>query len=184
MDAEAYTLSYWRPDKAWEHLDWPAQQRRFVTIAKSLEGLTALDVGCATGHSTMHLQTFYPQARWYGLDFSQTAVDAARKTFPDIPFYFAPDFNLLPVCGPFDAVVCSEVLAHVPHDAALAAGLLRITRQILVVTVPCQHPADADPGRLRLYTEDALIKLFRGALVAVRKAPPFFYLVARPARRA
>lgn len=175
MNAETY-MKHWEGKKIWTHLEWPKHQKRFKTIGFYLEGETFIDVGCAYGHSTKHLRKF-KIGEWSGLDFSHTAINEARRLFKDIVFYYAEDFNLFPVCGHFDSVVCSEVLEHVEKDRELVEGLLSITKNSLVITTP-SHPVN-DPGHIRLYSEAMLADLFRGTQFNIHRDKPFFYVIVK-----
>lgn len=169
-------MKHWGGNKVWTHLEWPRHQKRFKIIGSYLEGETFIDVGCAYGHSTKHLRKF-KIGEWSGLDFSHTAINEARRLFKDMIFYYAEDFNLLPVCGHFDSVVCSEVIEHVEDEKILIKGLLEITKRILVITTPCVKVSD--PGHLRLYDEGMLAELFNGLNYKLNKIHPFFYIVIR-----
>lgn len=175
MNAETY-MKHWQKNKVWRHLKSPRHQQRFKIIGSYLEGETFIDVGCAYGHSTMHLRKF-KNGEWSGLDFSHTAVDKAKELFKDIVFYYAEDFNFHPICGSFDGVICSEVFEHVEDDRGLLEGLLEITNRILVITTPSIRVSD--PGHLRLYSEGILEKLFNGLDYEINRIHPFFYIVIK-----
>lgn len=175
MNVETY-MKHWRGNKVWTHSEWPKHQERFRIIGSYLEGETFIDVGCAYGHSTKHLMKF-KTGEWSGLDFSHTAINEARRLFKNIIFYYAEDFNLLPVCGHFDSVVCSEVIEHIEDEKTLIKGLLEITKRILVITTPCVRVSD--PGHLRLYDDRMLAELFYGLNYKLNKIHPFFYIVIR-----
>ena len=100
---------------------------------------------------------------------STRAISRARGIFPEkehgIKFKYSANFDLLLKLNEwfgegfegFDSVVCSEVLEHIDEDWKLLQGLMRITKNILVISTPC-IPID-DPGHLRLYTKDSLSEL-------------------------
>ena len=159
MEIDKY-LDHWETNRIWAHNDRPHHQKRLKAMASYLKGKVFLDAGCAFGHSTIALKELCP-GEWTGLDFSGRAISRARGNFPEkkhgIHFVYSEDFNLLPKIGIFDSVVCSEVLEHVDEDWKLLQGLMRITKNILVISTPC-IPID-DPGHLRLYTKDSLSEL-------------------------
>lgn len=79
-----------------------------------------LDIGCGNGHIANFLKS-----KGYdvvGVDYSKQAIDLAKKTYPNIPFYkiavedenldnlFEKDFNL---------IICTEVISHIYDPAIL-----------------------------------------------------------------
>lgn len=184
MNAQTYLETHWIKKQIWTHLLNPKHQDRLRRCAAYLEGSGErfIDVGCGLGHSTDIMRGFLP-GQWSGLEFFAGAKPLAEKTFPDLEFYVAPDFNLLPVCGQFDGVVCSEVIEHVEDDRGLIRGLLEITRGRLVLTTPNRKVND--PGHLRVYTKEMLVDLFlgdnadMGASGNIESIGRFFYIVVR-----
>jgi len=144
MNAEEYITKHWVPNKIWTHLEWPKHQKRLRRCAGLVEGETFADVGCACGHST-NIMAKFRVGSWCGIDFSETAVEMARKLFPDLIFSTQLEEGTV-----FDSVVCSEVIEHVEDDKALVEQLLAVTRKRLVLTTPSMEVND--PGHLRLYT--------------------------------
>ena len=186
MDAEEYLTTHWIKHKVWRNLTREKHQERFRTICSFLEGKTFIDVGCACGHSMIHMKKLCP-GYWTGMDFSKQAILKAREFFPKYKFYYADDFDLLKETEgkKFDSVVCSEVIEHVEKDQKLFGELLSITKKVLVITTPNRHVGD--PGHLRIYTEKTLMSLFfrrnksfdswRFPEVQVISHGKFFYLV-------
>lgn len=179
MDAETYITTHWIPRRIWTHLAWPRHQDRLRRCAEALPARGRfLDVGCACGHSTEIMRGFRPEAVWLGADFSKTAIARARETFPELEFRHVASAADLAALGPFDGVVCSEVLEHAPDDAALAEALLRITAGTLVVTSPWARVSD--PGHLRVYTTQSLRAIFERpwapGTVRLEMRDRFFYL--------
>ena len=173
MDIETY-MDNWENNRFWEHLDFPHHKRRFKFLADNLEGQRFLDVGCAFGHSTYKLSRLR-KGSWHGLDFSMRAVEKAAENFygQGIKFYYTDSFDLLSCCGKFDSVVCSEVLDYVEEDWKLALALMRVTKQVLLVTVRCRDKSDS--GRLRVYTADKLRALFKKFDCWIEREDPFFF---------
>ena len=130
-----------------------AFRRRCETIIELLDpqpGDRVLDCGCGHGF-TMAVLACLTEAELVGLDpASERLADAARLMPPGrevtlvrgtaeaLPF---PD-------GSFSHAVCSEVLEHLPGDAAAARELFRVLHPggRLVVTVPsASYPMAWDP---------------------------------------
>lgn len=176
MNAQTYLEEHWIKNKIWTHLSFSIHKERFKSCVSYLEGKTFIDIGCGLGHSTDIMKTLSP-GDWSGLEFWEGATEAAKMLFPDIKFYHSESFDLLPVCGKFDSVVCSEVIEHVGYDQDLVNGLLAITKKVLVVTTPSVEVND--PGHLRVYTVKTLRKLFEGFDFKIVKSPVFFYVIVR-----
>lgn len=176
MEARNYIENHWIKNEIWTHLEHPKHQDRLRNCASYLEGERFIDIGCALGHSTDIMKRFRP-GDWSGIEFTEGAIEKAIKLFPEITFYHANDFNLLPVCGKFDGVVCSEVIEHVEDDEALVKGLLDITKKILIITTP--NTSINDPGHLRVYTEKRLAELFAGHNFEIIRDGIFFYVVVK-----
>ena len=177
MDADQY-MKHWENNKVWTHLQWPKHQRRFKICASFLEGENFIDIGCAYGHSTSWLR-IYKGGIWAGLDFSKKAIDRANQLFKNenLKFYYSENYDLLPVCGQFDGVVCSEVIEHVEKDQEFVNGLIAITKKVLVITTPDREVND--PGHLRVYDKGMLEALFCGQRFKIHRIKPFFYVVVR-----
>ena len=175
MTASEY-LKHWEKNKVWTHINQSRHRKRFKTCADYCEGKTFVDVGCVYGHSTKLLSTL-KSGIWSGLDFAEKAIIRAKELFPEISFYYAKDYDLLPICGKFDSVICTEVIEHVPEDKIFINSLINITNKILIVTTPNKHVND--PGHLRLYTEESLSKLFENYNFEIIKTGPFFYIIVR-----
>lgn len=176
MKANDYIINHWERKKIWKNNQRPHHRKRLNMIAQLIKGNKFLDVGCCFGHSTNDLKRLHP-GDWSGLDFSEYAVKKAIHLFPKLTFYYAKDFQLLPICGKFDGVVCSEVLEHVERDRDLIKGLLEITKNILILTTP--HRFVNDPGHIRVYDEAMLANLLKGTYFKIQKDGLFFYVVMR-----
>lgn len=177
MDADKY-FDHWAGHKVWRNLKNPKHQRRFDILARHLEGETFADVGCGFGHSTAELKARKPGA-WTGIDFTARGIEQAREHFPDLPFLFMLDFKAAGQAGPFDFVVCSEILEHVEDDQAAADALLKMTKRLLVISTPNKRVID--PGHLRIYTDKTLDRLFSNARAnLIFEDGPFFYVEVLP----
>ena len=173
MTADEYIQSHWIPKQIWNNLNREKHQNRFKQIATYLTGETAIDVGCACGHSMKHLEGFY-QAKWSGADFSLIAVNEAKKLFPSYDFYWSSVKGVWPSIK-FDSVVCSEVMEHCEDDQGLVEGLLGITGKVLVLTTPNRYVND--PGHLRIYDEKMIASLFKGQNFQIHSIGNFYYIV-------
>jgi SAM-dependent methyltransferase len=73
-------------------------------------GLRIADIGCGAGVMTAHLSRFGDVT---GLDFSRSAIEAARRLVPDATF-IAGTLESLPGDDRFDVIALFDVLEHIP----------------------------------------------------------------------
>ncbi len=123
---EINTQRYWdgRFNEDWEHFDGPAQSRFFSNIAIQnipdwllneikRKKLTVADWGCAQGDGTSIWSEHIASFQIAGIDFSEAAVQIARKRYPDINFlaenWLDPNFNRE---LKYDVVFSSNTLEH------------------------------------------------------------------------
>jgi|CXWL01.1.fsa_nt_gi GT2 family glycosyltransferase/predicted O-methyltransferase YrrM/Tfp pilus assembly protein PilF len=105
----------------------------------SARTLRILDVGCGRGWLT-NLATAYGICE--GVEPVAGVVDYARRLFPHIPFEVGTPESVLARADfePFDIVLCSEVIEHVPHPqkAEFVNQLSRLltANGYLVLTTP------------------------------------------------
>ncbi len=97
-----------------------------------------LDVGCGNGNMSLALGA--KGCEVLGIDISPEAIDYAqeRNTYSNVSFA-VKDVNTLVANGKkYDAIVCSEVLEHLPHPEKLLQEIRKLLTPngVLVVTVP------------------------------------------------
>jgi SAM-dependent methyltransferase len=112
---------------------------RFHRSAQALLGATGartiLDAGSGEGFA-MREVTAQLRAMVVGLDASIGALQVARSLNPGREFA-SGDLLALPFADrQFDAVICLEVLEHLPDPAKGLAELERVSREWLVLSVP------------------------------------------------
>lgn len=98
-------------------------------------GGRVLDFGCGSGALVAALRGRGVEA--FGIELDRGPIRETLK--PEAAPYVTLYDGRMPSPfedGSFDAVVCSEVLEHIPDFAAAVAEMARLTRDRLVITVP------------------------------------------------
>ncbi len=149
------------------------------TGLRPLVGLRVLDVGCGGGLIAEPLARL--GARVTGLDPVPEAIEAARRHAAgqglDIDYRAGRVEELAAEAAAFDAVVCLEVIEHVPDVAAFlktCAGLVRPGGQMLLSTLNRTHQGlSAGHHRRRVHPALAAGRLAPvGAVRDARRAGP------------
>lgn len=175
LTADEY-IQHWKARRVWTHLERPKHLKRLRWCAVQAVGPSALDVGCAFGHSTAIMVRFRPEIPWAGCDFAAEAAEMARAMHPTsgIGFFWIPNIEDLESTGPWGTIVASEVIEHVQDDRAFLAGLAKAAKYRVVLTTPT---VDAqDPGHVRLYTRQTLEELLRPYRATIEQDKCFFYV--------
>lgn len=152
LKAGAYALAYggllpaaWRRRliaRFWEskaeviHAEWGGGKEDYGALGEVLRRYRPdrlLDAGCGSGR----LFPLYQQCgvgHVVGVDLSETALDLARRTFPNADLRRAGLTELDFADGSFDLCVCNRVLQHIPADdiRAVVGSLSRMGRRVYV----------------------------------------------------
>jgi len=174
MNADQY-VEHWENRKIWTHLERPKHRARLAECAKNLKGETFADIGCAYGHSTAIMAETKP-GKWYGVDFSQRAIDKAGEHSGDkgIDFVYAINSAALGI-EMYDSIVCSEVIEHVENDREFVMDIIGAARNVAVFTTPNKRVND--PGHLRLYDKAMLKELFHGFATRIFQSGIFWFII-------
>ena len=112
----AHALDYLRRADSIPHrVEGEATLLEFVPI----EANRILDLGSGGGRLLTLVKAALPRAQFVGLDFSPTMVETLHKLFASESnvTIVAHDFeNEMPAMEPFDAVISSFAIHHVPHE--------------------------------------------------------------------
>lgn len=103
-------------------------------------GASVLDLGCGNGT----FLSLFRDRRWhlYGVDFSPTGIEFAKRSFPEIDFTLAdaelPAGDLLKRAGPVDLIISTEVIEHLYDPKAFLRNAYSLLKPggILVLTTP------------------------------------------------
>jgi SAM-dependent methyltransferase len=103
-------------DLPYSHSHYYPLFRNVLSIAKSHNVKSILEVGCGTG-AFAHLLTERSTIAYKGFDFSETAiVKADRRVGRSDLFYQGDARNPASYAGTYDTIVCTEVLEHIEDD--------------------------------------------------------------------
>jgi SAM-dependent methyltransferase len=106
--------------------EWVTQQAKLLP-----NGSRVLDVGAGVGQ----YRTLFTHCEYYAQDFGQEIATVGKYTKLD----YVCDITAMPIeDGSFDAVLCTEVLEHVPEPAEALREMGRIVRSggRLLLTAP------------------------------------------------
>jgi trans-aconitate methyltransferase len=106
---------------------------------KSLPRGRTLDFGCGEGFSLRELSRRGVQfSQLTGIDLREDALEEARNMLPKHHFVQADLLVYDPPEGPFDLVIASQILEHLPNPEIFLQKLVRLTRGPLLLTVPLE----------------------------------------------
>lgn len=152
-------------------------------------GQRVLDAGCGVGPLSLFLA--HRGCRVVGVDLSPQAVAACQHSARHLGLeeqasFQVADLGSLDVAGPFDLILCSEALEHVPDDLGVLVRfrqLLAANGTLLVTTPSPRAPIhrlrllltgkdrfDEQSGHLRRYTTRQLSDLLARAGFRVEHA--------------
>jgi 23S rRNA (guanine745-N1)-methyltransferase len=122
--------------RAFLHAGWygPLAKALSATLAP-LAPTTLLDLGCGEGYYTSLLQQALPQAQFFGVDISKSAIKYAAKANSNIAFSVASAYQLPFADNSFDAIV----RIYAPSKAGELQRLLKPGGHLLTVTPGPNH---------------------------------------------
>jgi 2-polyprenyl-3-methyl-5-hydroxy-6-metoxy-1,4-benzoquinol methylase len=96
---------------------------------------SVLEIGVGEGFLSGYLSEKLPTVRFCGVDASTEALSRLQRLFPRIEAHVGDAYDLSGLAGPFDLVLCAEVLEHLrePIRALDAIASLRPRRALLTV---------------------------------------------------
>ncbi|WP_431857279.1 class I SAM-dependent methyltransferase [Azospirillum sp.] len=185
-------------DASWEH-KWNDMRRygptgrhlrRIVTdMVQGLDYDSVLDVGCGQGSLLETLMPLKPNARYAGIDFSEKALEVARRRAPHAEFATL-DVAAGHLDRRFDLVLCTDVVEHIEDDNAAFRNLAAMTGKYLLVSSlqGRMRPYEALVGHYRSYEHGELAAKIEATGLTVRRVVqwgwPFFSPLYRDLFRA
>ena len=100
------------------------------------ENLSIVDLGCAEGEMTKQLKDIFKNSKILGVDFSEDAINIAKKRFKNIEFEVnsIEKFN-----KKYDVSMCSNVLEHFYNPFEQLKRIFEQTSKIVVIMMPFQE---------------------------------------------
>jgi SAM-dependent methyltransferase len=126
------------PGGVWDQNQGRRQTRLFAEyfhrhIKVPIDGqFSVLDVGCGLGDAIPVWHRRYPQAKLFGSDIAQMAVDRCAETYGSLANFFRASFE--EIQGYWDVIFCSNVLEHFEQHLEIAELLLGLCRILYVMT--------------------------------------------------
>ena len=108
---------------------------------------TILDWGCALGQGVNLLQNKFPNAKVAGLDFSETAIEKAKKEYKNLSFTSnsLSDLNKM-----FSVIICSNCLEHFVDPKLYLQEHLAYTKDIYIALVPFEEESRVESHEISL----------------------------------
>ena len=112
-------------------------QRDLVALLAKVGPHSVLDAGCGEGFVLRRMRRHNASHSLTGFDRSMGAVRYARDHGPADALLLVADIDRMPFRShSFDAVVCSEVLEHLPDVPTALAELKRVSAGWVLLSVP------------------------------------------------
>lgn len=107
------------------------RSRAVLSLLNARAGETILDIGCGNARDVVPI--LHAGARVVGVDISPEMIrqgkrDLAEAGFPDVELHIGDATQLDFPTGTFDAVLCSEVIEHIPDASAAIREIRRVLR--------------------------------------------------------
>ena len=145
-----------------------------------------LDVGCGEGTITFStLVSMFPSAYITGIDFSKTAINAAKERYHSDKLTFIHDMKSSALNFQYSLVTCFEVLEHVEKWQNLLRSIAMSSKHYIMISVPVgrMRPFEKNVGHLRNFEkgqiEKYLLSLNFKPLIVYYAGFPFYSPIYR-----
>lgn len=174
--------------------------RFFDTVAGILRAMGArnvLEFGCGEGLFLDQLKRRGVKFdRFVGVDLREGAIADAAKLHPEYEFHVADILQWDPGDQPFDLVIASQVMEHIPEPDPIMRRLMALTQGEVLFTVP-REPwfrllnlargrdlarLGNHPEHVNLWSSGAFVNYVRrfGEVTDARTVTPFTIVLAQP----
>ena len=97
---------------------------------------SVLEIGIGEGFLSGYLSEKLPGARFCGLDASTEDLARLKRLFPRIETRVGDAYDLSDFDGPFDLILCAEVLEHLQEPHRALAQIASLQPRHALLTVP------------------------------------------------
>jgi len=115
--------------------------KRFLEAIKDLSHPKILEIGMGQGRFLKKIARFRPDAEFFGIDISRSAIDLVKNDSHLNGTFLIGDAEKIPFPNnSFDVVVIMDVLEHVPNPEKVIAEVNRVLKHdgIFHFFVPCE----------------------------------------------
>ena len=131
-------FAWWR--RTYENFN---EFRLFEEHRRELTGRTFSDIGCATGDLFRWLRSRHPEFRYHGYDISSSAIERARKKYPEGAFDLVDtDLSDLAPGEPPAVLWARDVVHHQPDPLGYLGRLLRAPSEAVVLRLRTRDIGD------------------------------------------
>jgi 2-polyprenyl-3-methyl-5-hydroxy-6-metoxy-1,4-benzoquinol methylase len=141
QNSENYSDAKFLPISPWGLRNW-VREDAIISISQNLNWQTCIDIGCASGHTTLKLASLNCNKHVTGSDIGESFVKKAEQISAGLGLtnctFVVAEAEKTEINKFFDLVLLAEVIEHVESIEDLFKGINSITRQgsYLIITCP------------------------------------------------
>jgi SAM-dependent methyltransferase len=140
----------WEQNKGrWQTTCFAKAQLPMLRLPANFAG-SILDFGCGLGDALPLYRKQFPEAVLMGMDISDAAIEACRKTYGQIATFIRGDSHSVPEV---DVIVTSNVLEHIADDRSTVDALLSKCSELYVFVPYKETPLCSE--HVNRYTKDS-----------------------------
>lgn len=132
----------------WDH--WWRDDNVCQMLSKFAPPKQLLDIGCGNGHTLELIKIYFPDAKLYGIDVSDAAIELAKRRVPDGTFYCG-QFELVELPQKYDRIISLGVMEHLydTHEALMLVKDYLTDDGIFYIEVP-ENILETDPEEWKI----------------------------------
>ena len=144
-DGEEFAAEAGRYNTMWAHEPYRrispglnfGQKHGWVNLLRKHRCRTILDAGCGSGKLLNYLAKNMPEARLVGFDCAGNCLDPEPAAHPAITLKVGNLWAPGELGGPFDAVICTDVMEHIPeeHVKAVLVNLRQAASKMVLLSI-------------------------------------------------